>query len=41
MFSWFENDVYAGPLVTATYLGSQRLRRNTLTGLTPTPLGLT
>jgi hypothetical protein len=30
-FGWFENDVYIGLLVTATYLGVQRLRRTTLT----------
>jgi hypothetical protein len=30
-FGWFENDVYVGLLVTATYLGVQRLRRVTLT----------
>ncbi len=30
-FGWFENDVYVGLLVTATYLGVQRLRRTTLT----------
>ena len=31
VFGWFENDVYVGLLVTATYLGVQRLRRTTLT----------
>ncbi|EWT00064.1 hypothetical protein N865_12355 [Intrasporangium oryzae NRRL B-24470] len=31
VFGWFENDVYIGLLVTATYLGVQRLRRTTLT----------
>ncbi len=31
VFGWFENDVYVGLLVTATYLGVQRLRRVTLT----------
>ena len=30
-FGWFENDVYVGLLVTATYLGVQRLRRVALT----------
>ncbi|MFF5232422.1 hypothetical protein [Dactylosporangium sp. NPDC000521] len=30
-FGWFENDVYVGLLVTAAYLGVQRLRRTTLT----------
>jgi len=30
VFGWFENDVYVGLLVTATYLGVQRLRRTTL-----------
>ena len=30
-FGWFENDLYVGLLVTATYLGVQRLRRTTLT----------
>ncbi len=30
-FGWFENDVYVGLLVTATYLAVQRLRRTTLT----------
>jgi hypothetical protein len=30
-FGWFENDVYVGLLVTATYLGVLRLRRVTLT----------
>lgn len=29
-FGWFENDVYIGLLVTATYLAVQRLRRTTL-----------
>lgn len=29
-FGWFENDVYVGLLVTATYLAVQRLRRTTL-----------
>jgi hypothetical protein len=31
VFGWFENDVYVGLLVTATYLGVLRLRRTTLT----------
>ena len=31
MFGWFENDVYVGLLVVATYLGVLRLRRVTLT----------
>ena len=31
VFGWFENDVYVGLLVTATYLAVQRLRRTTLT----------
>ena len=31
VFGWFENDVYVGLLVTATYLGAVRLRRTTLT----------
>ena len=31
VFGWFENDVYIGLLVTATYLGVLRLRRTTLT----------
>jgi hypothetical protein len=31
VFGWFENDVYVGLLVTATYLGALRLRRTTLT----------
>jgi len=31
VFGWFENDVYVGLLVTATYLGVVRLRRTTLT----------
>ena len=31
VFGWFENDVYVGLLVTAAYLGVQRLRRVTLT----------
>ena len=31
VFGWLENDVYVGLLVTATYLGVQRLRRTTLT----------
>lgn len=30
-FGWFENDVYVGLLITATYLVVQRLRRMTLT----------
>jgi hypothetical protein len=30
-FGWFENDVYVGLLITATYLAVQRLRRTTLT----------
>jgi hypothetical protein len=29
-FGWFENDVYVGLLITATYLGVQRLRRKAL-----------
>ena len=31
VFGWFENDVYVGLLVTASYLGALRLRRTTLT----------
>lgn len=31
VFGWFENDVYVGLLVVATYLGVLRLRRVTLT----------
>ena len=31
VFGWFENDVYVGLLVVATYLGVLRLRRTTLT----------
>ena len=31
MFGWFENDVYVGLLVVATYLGVLRLRRVSLT----------
>ncbi len=31
VFGWFENDVYVGLLVTATYLGVVRLRCTTLT----------
>ena len=31
VFGWFENDVYVGLLVTATYLGVLRLCRTTLT----------
>jgi len=31
VFGWFENDVYLGLLVVATYLGVLRLRRTTLT----------
>jgi cell shape-determining protein MreD len=31
VFGWFENDVYVGLLVTATYLGVQRLRGAALT----------
>ena len=31
VFGWFENDVYVGLLVTATYLGVLRLRHTTLT----------
>jgi len=31
VFGWFENDVYVGLLVVATYLGALRLRRTTLT----------
>ena len=31
VFGWFENDVYVGLLVTAAYLGVQRLQRVTLT----------
>ena len=30
-FGWFENDVYVGLLITATYLAVLRLRRTTLT----------
>lgn len=30
-FGWFENDVYVGLLITATYLAVQRLRCTTLT----------
>ncbi|MEV0134979.1 hypothetical protein AB0H83_41820 [Dactylosporangium sp. NPDC050688] len=30
-FGWFENDVYVGLLITATYLAVQRLRRTALT----------
>ena len=31
VFGWFENDVYVGLLVVATYLGALRLRRVTST----------
>ena len=30
VFGWFENDVYVGLLVTATYLGVLRMRRTAL-----------
>lgn len=33
VFGWFENDVYVGLLVVATYLGVLRLRRTALTSV--------